>query len=539
MKKALLMLGGGFHNFEACGKILVDFLRSSGACEPIATEDRNQFLDLGGFDLVIDYTQGGSLTPEQESGLCAFVRNGGGFIGIHCASDSWVNNAQYMEMVGSHFIGHGPVTEFSVTITDPDHDVTRRIQSFRITDEFYILEKKTEEFHVLATGSWRGQTHPMAYVRDYGRGKVFYTANGHDERAFSNTGFQRLVNRAVRYVTGQVETGTIRAAVIGYGGSFNMGKHHAESINTVPGLKIVAVCDLDPKRAAQAKDDFPSIRTFSSVDALAADDGVDMVTVVTPHNDHYPTAMKLLNAGKHVVVEKPFCLNIQEATDMIEAARARQLMLSTFHNRRWDDDFLTIRQILREGAIGDPFHIEAYFGGYGHPGYWWRSHKPISGGAFYDWGAHFTDWTLNLMPYKMETFYGIFHKRVWHDVTNEDHCQALIRFEGGRTADLQQSSIAAVGKAKWRILGTKGGILQDSGDQIKVTSYRTGHREEIAVPLIRGGSWHSYYHNVADHLLAGEPLAVTPESARRVIAVLQLAEESARSGQPVPVPYED
>jgi len=96
-----------------------------------------------------------------------------------------------------------------------------------------------------------------------------------------------------------------------------------------------------------------------------------------------------------------------------------------------------------------------------------------------------------------------------------------------------------VGKAKWRILGTKGGILQDSGDQIKVTSYRTGHREEIAVPLIRGGSWHSYYHNVADHLLAGEPLAVTPESARRVIAVLQLAEESARSGQPVPVPYED
>ncbi|MCA1595525.1 MAG: ThuA domain-containing protein [Chloroflexi bacterium] len=537
MKKALVMLGGGFHNFEDGGRILVNCLKA--VCDPTPSEDRDAFLSLQGYDLVVVYTQGGVLTAEQESGLCDFVRGGGGLIGIHCASDSWVSNERYMEMLGSHFVGHGPVTEFSVSIAAPDHDITRRVENFRITDEFYILENKTSEFKTLATGTWHGQTHPMAYVRDYGEGRVFYTANGHDPAALSNRGFQKLLTRAVRYVTGQAERKTIRAAVIGYGGSFNMGKHHADSIKGVPGMEIVAICDLDPRRTALAAEDYPGIRTYNGVDEVARDDEVDLVTVVTPHNDHYPTAMKLLQAGKNVVVEKPFCLTVEEATEMIEAARANGVMLSTFHNRRWDDDFRTVRQIIQEGTIGDVFHLEAYFGGYGHPGYWWRSHKPVSGGAFYDWGAHFTDWVLNLMPYRMESVYGIFHKRVWHDVTNEDQSQAIIRFEGGRTADIQQSAIAAVGKAKWRILGTLGGLIQDSGDHVKVTSYRRGHREEITVPMIKGGSWHSYYQNVADHLLAGEPLAVTPESARRVIAVLQLAEQSAKTGLPVAVPYED
>ena len=536
MKKALVMLGGGNHDFDDCGAILMAFLKD--VCEPTLTTDRAALTNLHGYDLVVIYTQGGELTPEQEDGLCSFVKNGGGLIGIHCAAVSWVGSANYMELIGSHLIGHGPVVEIGVKVVDADHDITRRTQDFRITDEFYILEKKTDDFHVLTTGAWQGKTYPLSYVRDYGEGHVFFIANGHDTRAFLNPGFQKLVKRGVRFVTGQKEKPAIRTAVIGYGGSFNMGKHHADSMNGVPGLKFAAACDLDPKRTALAAEDFPGIRTYNSVEALAGDPDIDLVAVITPHNDHYPTAMKLLGAGKHVVVEKPYCISVEEATGMIDEARLRGVMLSTFHNRRWDDDFLTIRQILREGTIGEPFHLEAYFGGYGHPGYWWRSDKAISGGAFYDWGAHFTDWTLNLMPYKMESIYGIFHKKVWHDVTNEDHCQAIIRFEGGRTADLQQSSIAAVGKAKWRILGTQGGLTQDSGDCINVTTFRSGHREEIKVPLIRGGSWHSYYHNIADHLLAGEPLAVTPESARRVIEVLQLAEQSSKIGQAVAVPFE-
>ena len=538
MKKALVMLGGKYHPFESCGKILEEFLKRRGMCEPTLTTDREAFRHLDGYDLVIGYTQGGELTPEQEKGLCGFVENGGGFVGIHCASDSWVKNEAYMEMVGSHFAGHGPVTEFAVTISEPDHEVTRRVQDFRITDEFYILEKKTETFDVLATGTWHFETHPMAYVHTYGEGRVFYTALGHDERAFTNPSFQKLMYRAVRWVTKETERKAVRCGIVGYGGAFNMGKHHADTIRRIPGLEVTAVCDINPKRLELAREEQPGVETFDHVQKMIEADAIDLGVVVTPHNTHAELAIALAEGGKHVVCEKPFSITIEEATAMIEAARKKGVMLSTFHNRRWDGDFMTIRTIIQDGLIGEVFHIEACGAGYSPPRYWWRSHKPISGGAIYDWGAHFVDWILNLMPGKMESVYGFFHKRVWFDVTNEDQCHAIIRFEGGKYAEFQRSSIAAVGKPKWRILGTKGGILMETGDAIKVVTYTRGVREELSVPVMEG-QWDAYYYNIADHLLAGEPLAVTPESARRVIAVLSLAERASETGQPQPVPYED
>jgi len=536
MTKALIMLGGGYHPFESCGKILKDFLGS--VCEPTITMDRNAFTNLDDYDLVIVYTQGGELTAEQEGGLCEFVRNGGGLVGIHCASDSWVENDAYMEMIGGHFVNHGPITEFEVTIAGEDHDVTRRVRNFTITDEFYILERKTPSFDSLATGVWQFETHPMVYVREYGKGRVFYTALGHDERAFNVPEFRKLIRRAVRWTTGQDERGAIRCGIVGYGGAFNMGKHHADTIRGIPGLAVTAVCDIDSERLKIAKEEQPGVKTFSDVNALARSDIIDLGVIVTPHNTHASVALTLIEGGKHVVCEKPFAITIQETTDMIEAARKQGVMLSTFHNRRWDGDFMTLRKIIQDGLIGDVFHIEAGSGGYGHPRHWWRSHKPISGGAIYDWGAHFVDWILNLMPARMESVYGFYHKRVWFDVTNEDQCQAIIRFEGGKYAEFQTSNIAAVGKPKWRILGTKGGILVTGNEGARVTTLTNGIREERTIPFMEG-QWDAYYHNIADHLLTGEALVVTPESARRVIAVLELAEKASAAGAPQPVPYED
>ena len=82
-------------------------------------------------------------------------------------------------------------------------------------------------------------------------------------------------------------------------------------------------------------------------------------------------------------------------------AHAKGLMLSLFHNRRWDGDYLTIRSLIEKGLIGEVFHIECGQAGYGHPGFWWRSDKAISGGVMHDWGAHFIDWILNLVPAKI------------------------------------------------------------------------------------------------------------------------------------------
>jgi scyllo-inositol 2-dehydrogenase (NADP+) len=328
---------------------------------------------------------------------------------------------------------------------------------------------------------------------------------------------------------------TIRCGVIGYGGAFNMGKAHLAWMKAA-GLEPVAACDLDPKRVEAAKADYPGIRTFTDVQKLLDDSGVELLTIITPHNTHAPLALQCLAAGKHVITEKPFCLTVAEATAMIDAAKAKGVMLSTFHNRRWDGDHLAIKEVIAKGLIGEVFHVEANGGGWGHPGHWWRSSKQISGGAFYDWGAHFVDWVLGIVPGPMQNVTGFFQKRVWNDVTNEDHTQAVIRFKSGASADVQISHIARAPKPRWRILGTKGGIL-DEGGSLTVFGDMAGLTGKAEVPYQKT-DWQAYYNNVAAHLLKGEPLAVTPESARRVIAVIETAEKSAKSGVSEPVPYE-
>lgn len=328
----------------------------------------------------------------------------------------------------------------------------------------------------------------------------------------------------------------IRCAVIGYGGAFNMGKAHAEWMNAA-GLQTVAVCDLDPTRTESAKTDLPGVETYTDVAVMLKTADIDLCTIVTPHNTHAPLALQCLEAGKHVVSEKPFCITVKEATAMIEAAKAAKVTLTTFHNRRHDGDFKAIKDVIDRGLIGDVFHIEMYMGGYGHPGTWWRANKKISGGAFYDWGAHVVDWTLNLVPGPIESVTGYFHKLVWMDQTNEDQVRGIIKFKNGCVADIQQSTIARVGKARWRILGTKGAIEDNGGGQFRLVTELEGLPVDTQVKYF-DSDWNSFYVNLAKHLYEGAPLEVTPESARRVIGVIETAEKSSKSGKAEKVPYE-
>lgn len=332
----------------------------------------------------------------------------------------------------------------------------------------------------------------------------------------------------------------IRGAVIGYGGAFNMGKGHLNGMREA-GILPTAACDLDVSRIAVAQADFPGIRTYTEVESLLADDGVDLITLITPHNTHAPLAIQALNAGKSVICEKPMCLTAQEATDMIAAAQKNNVMLSIYHNRRHDGDFKALKEaIVEKKLIGDVFSIQAGSAGYGHPGHWWRSDKAVSGGAFYDWGAHFLDWILNLMPgRKVVSVSGYFHKLIWHDVTNEDHVQAILRFDDGAHADLSFSQISSLPIPRWRIQGTKGGILDDGSvkDGMKLFTFLEGMKMQGELRN-KPGSWDKYYQDIYAHLTEGAPLDVTPESARRVIAILEAAEKSSKSGQAEPVPYE-
>jgi predicted dehydrogenase len=316
-----------------------------------------------------------------------------------------------------------------------------------------------------------------------------------------------------------------------------MGRAHLNWMNAAPGLTGVAVCDLDPTRTTQAAQDFPGIRTYNRVEELLADTEVDLITLITPHNTHASLALQCLAAGKHVITEKPMCLTVAEANAMIDAGRAAGKMVSVFHNRRWDGDHMAMREIIEQGVIGEVFHIEANGGGWGRPGDWWRSDKQISGGAFYDWGAHIIDWVLHLRPGALESVVGFYHKLVWNHVSNEDHTQAVIRWKNGAYADVQISSIARAPKPRFRILGTKGGILDEGKGEFTVFGDVANHTASFTVKY-KQSDWQAYYGNVADHLLRDAPLVVTPESARRVIAVIETAEISSRSGKAEPVPHE-
>jgi len=332
----------------------------------------------------------------------------------------------------------------------------------------------------------------------------------------------------------------IHGAVIGYGGAFNMGRNHLNGMREA-GITPTAVCDIDPPRLEVASADFPGIRVYPDAAALLRDDAVDLITLVTPHDTHAPLAIQALNAGKSVICEKPMCLTAGEATDMIAASKANGVMLSVYHNRRHDGDFQALKEaVVEKKLIGDVFSIQAGFAGYGHPGHWWRSDKAISGGAFYDWGAHFLDWILNLMPgRRVESVSGYFHKRLWHDVTNEDHVQAILRFDDGAHADLSFSQISALPMPRWRIQGTKGGILDDGSvkDGMALFTYLEGIKMRGELRN-KTSQWDKYYQDIHAHLTAGAPLDVTPEQSRRVIAIIEAAEKSSKSGQAEPVPYE-
>ena len=329
----------------------------------------------------------------------------------------------------------------------------------------------------------------------------------------------------------------VKVGIIGYGGAFNMGLTHGRSMEKTGKMSITAVCDLDESRVAVAKNDFPDVETYTDIKKMLKKADIDLCVVILPHNAHAPVAIDCAKAGKHVVVEKPMCISDAEAQAMIQAATDNKTMLSVFHNRRWDGDFVTLRELVcRDRIIGDVFHVEMFGGGYGKPGTWWRSFKDISGGHFFDWGAHYLDWLLQIIPQKITGVTGFFHKLKWHEVTNEDNVEAAIRFADGCVAHVHMSSLAMVGKERWRLLGTEGSIVS-TNDKFIVQTLVGERRATIEVPY-QPSNWDGYYANVAEHLTGGADLIVKAEEARRVIAVMDTAEKSSASGKTEPMPTE-
>ena len=540
VKKILYICGEPHsHPSEPASRILADMCAEDGRFELEIVRGPEHFVKLnsGEYAAVLVYTTGydDELYGEREEALFRFVENGGGLIGLHSATDSFKHNRRWLELIGSKFYHHEDFKRYEVRVED-GYYITRRLQSFTLPDELYHLEMMGPPVQVVAYTPWRGGKEPMMYVKEHGKGRVAYLALGHDLRSFSSANFQKLLMRGIAWAAkSDVEQDKVlRCGIVGYGAAFQMGKNHCNWINSVEGMKAVAMCDIDPSRLIAAREEQPNLEGyFTSVSEMLANCDLDIVTAAVPHNQHFPVVMECLEAGKNVISEKPFCINVAEANAMIAKAKEKGVMLTVFQNRRWDSDYLEIKDIVTQGLIGQILNITYNDLSFSSPNDWWRSDKAISGGRGYDWGAHTFDWMLNLIGGKITQVMANSQKRFWNQVTNEDHLEIYVTFTNGATITFTSSSLAAVKRPQMEILGTRGSITKTRDGKLLVNTLYTDRMLEAEREIPKAGDWRDFYCNIADHLLMGEALAVKPEQSRRVVGILEAADQSAALGRSV------
>ena len=202
--KVMFLRGGGIHDWRNCTPILASVLEKTNDFEITFTENLDDLKErIKQFDIIIQYTTGMQLAKEQEKGLCDFIQNGGGYVGIHSASDSFKNADRYWEMLGGRFAGHGG-GKYTVYIYDRDHPITKGMRDFEIQDETYSHNyHRNAQMRSLTRMNRGNERQSMSWVSSYGKGRVFYTGNGHGREAWTNPHFQRLVVRAAYWSAGR------------------------------------------------------------------------------------------------------------------------------------------------------------------------------------------------------------------------------------------------------------------------------------------------------------------------------------------------
>lgn len=443
-----------------------------------------------------------------------------------------------------------PSGEIVARVTSPEHPLTARVDpEFVVVDAFGAIAVTDDSFVPLLTVGYRFVDRPVVVAS----GRVVVSGLGNTDEALDDPQLATVLRRAMRAHPGPA-AGPLGVGVVGYGPYGGMGFIHGTAVSATSGLELVAACDRDGGRRKAAEQDFAGVRAYTTVDELAADDAVDIAIVALPPVSHAEVAMALLRAGKHLVLEKPLCLAVADADRMIREASLGGLVLTVHQSRRWDQDFRAVRRAVDDGLLGDVFNIETFVGGFEHPCRAWHSEDTVSGGTVYDWGSHHIDWILQLFGSTPSSVTAVGHKRVWHDVTNLDQLRVRMRWDDGREAEFLSSDVAAVRRPKFYVQGTQGTLV---GHYRPITFERldpalgyvreTSHHAEAPVDLVVGRYQSgagiaeiriplppvqpfAFHRNLADHLLLGDPLAVTPESSREVVGVLEAATHSASEG---------
>ena len=268
-----------------------------------------------------------------------------------------------------------------------------------------------------------------------------------------------------------------RIAVIGYGG---MGGWHCSKIGEIEELELAGVYDIKESRNAAAEE--IGIHAYASLEALLADPTVEIVTVAIPNQLHMDVCVQAMEAGKHVVCEKPVALDHDQLQRMIDASKANKVLFTVHQNRRWDEDYRTIRHIYENGTLGKVFRIESrVHGSRGIPGDW-RNQKECGGGMVLDWGVHLLDQIMQMIPKKVVSVYADLSY-----VTNEkcdDGFTVYMKFEDELTVVVEVGTSNFINMPRWYMLGENGSaIIEDWQQNGKIVMVSDWEKRD-AVPVV-------------------------------------------------------
>lgn len=344
----------------------------------------------------------------------------------------------------------------------------------------------------------------------------------------------------------------IQVGLIGYG--FSGRAFQAPVLTSVPNLKLAKVVE---RSSSKSKERYPWVEIVRDMNDLFQDPAIELVVVATPSTNHYEVTKAALLAGKHVVVEKPFTATTAEADELVALAQERGLVLSVFHNRRWDGDFLTIKQMLANGWLGKLAECEFHWDGYApRPGGGWRETNEPGAGVFYDLGVHFLDQALCLFGMPKTIRGDIRIQREGGKI--DDYFDVQLGYSDGLKVILKSSKLVREVGPRYILHGTNGSFVKHGIDPQeraliegrtpaepgwgaepesqwgKINTEYNGLRVIGKVETIRG-SYADYFQNVYDAIVGQAELIVKPEQARDAIRLIELAQQSSAEGRTLEV----
>ncbi|WP_336242910.1 oxidoreductase [Enterobacter cloacae] len=335
---------------------------------------------------------------------------------------------------------------------------------------------------------------------------------------------------------------SIRVGLIGYG--YASKTFHAPLIAGTPGMALAAVSSSD---ATKVHADWPTVPVVSEPKHLFNDPNIDLIVIPTPNDTHFPLAKAALEAGKHVVVDKPFTVTLSQARELDGLAKSLGRLLSVFHNRRWDSDFLTVKALLSEGTLGEITFFESHFDRF-RPQVRnrWREQAGPGSGIWYDLAPHLLDQAVNLFGLPVSMTVDLAQLRPGAQTT--DYFHAILSYPQRRIV-LHGTMVAAAESARYIIHGTRGSYVKfgldpqedrlKNGERLPQEDWGYDMRDGVVTKvegetlveetlLTSPGNYPAYYAAVRDALNGTGENPVPASQAIQIMELIELGIESAK-----------